>query len=80
MMFLWRKRRGMPELRLGQPSVSWLVTGKPVSWGWLRSKRRDAVARRLPADLVVLIEGIGLKKPELQPQPFTADPITRRYR
>jgi putative transposase len=31
--------------------------------GLIRSTRRDADARRLPADLVALIEGLGLKKP-----------------
>ena len=42
----------------------WLVRYRQTGLaGLIRSSRRDADAHRLPADLVALIEGMGVKKP-----------------
>lgn len=44
--------------------------------GLARRGRSDAGARRSPDDLVTLIEGMGLKRPDCQPPPFTVGPVT----
>ena len=42
----------------------WLARYRQAGlWGLARSTRSDAAGHRLPADLVALIEGMGLKKP-----------------
>lgn len=60
---LWRKRRSTPGLRFAPLNAGCPITGRRGLNGLARSVRSDANARHLPADVVALIEGMGLKKP-----------------